>query len=126
MGYSCTTDAGLAVDAMLEVLQLAGPDHRQTSNGWQHRHSCETYFFERGREQENGAVTGAVWKNCMLNGKEFARRAGSVRIEPNGRIKRWPTSTANQRRKATGIAHTRFAETHGANRLYEQLHAMEA
>ena len=121
MGYSCATLAGLAEKAMLEVLQQAGQDHKGTSNGWQHRYSYETYFFERGREQDDGAVTGSVWKNCMLNGKEFARRVGSVRIEPDGHIRWWRTSTAVQRRRATEIAYICFAKTYGADRLREQL-----
>jgi len=99
MGWSCTARAGLVFDAL-------GQEFNQpTSNGLP-----GGGFYEAGREQDDGAIVGSVWR--PLNAAERARwahldrldervvRAGSFRIAPDGRIVRFPRTTAEQRRRA--------------------------
>ena len=45
------------------------------------------YFFDRGREQTDGAITGKLFE--MLP-NDMAQFAGHVRIEPDGTITRFP------------------------------------
>jgi hypothetical protein len=56
------------------------------------------YFFERGREQEDGAITGCIM--LMLPEDYCQRVGGSVRIEPDGTITRFPVLTKTEREEA--------------------------
>jgi len=80
MGYSARASAMDAVDAVENRIT----DPRGTSNGW----SCKgvSYFWERGREHTDGHVSGTVYR--MIGNRAY--RAGSVNIEPDGRVKSWP------------------------------------
>lgn len=103
MGYSATVKAYFAQDTMLALLQAAHGDCGGTSNSWGDRDGSY-HFFERGREQNDGAITGTVY---VTNGKT-CRPAGSIRIEPDGKVTRWPTSKASQRRLATETALAKY------------------
>lgn len=46
------------------------------------------YFFERGREQSDGAITGQVFR---FVDSDRVVRATSFRIEPDGTVSRYPT-----------------------------------
>lgn len=90
MGYSCTVDAS----NMLGVIShMCGVD----GNGNILRIDNERYFFERGREQADGAITGTLM--LMLPG-DYCRKAGTVRINPDGTIARFPRLTARDRQEA--------------------------
>jgi hypothetical protein len=93
MGYSCTVKAELAREAMVDMLQ--GDSGEKSSNGWPR--GGKRYFVEQGREQADGAITGVVL--VMLDDGR-CRRAGNIRIEHDGVVTRWPTSTADERRCA--------------------------
>jgi len=93
MGYSCNRDAARSLDAILKLLQGEGYEGMQ--NAW--IFDGREYFFERGREQEDGAVTGSVYR--MDGGK-----VGGSRIEPDGTISRFPAMTSTQRREAKAAA----------------------
>jgi len=80
MGYSCTKAAG-------DVLRTFPRDTEGPSNTWDHK--GHRYFWERGREQRDGAVTGTIYREVPPN---HACRVGSFRIEPNGTITRAPFS----------------------------------
>jgi len=82
MGYSYRASAGRCWDAILAAIT----DPKGTSNGWEHA-GC-AYFVEQGREQADGAITGTVWR--YLPDGQHIRRAGSMRIDPDGRLVRWP------------------------------------
>lgn len=82
MGYSCTKAAS---DTLHDVLAIAC-EHDGCSNTWRDAKGVG-HFFERGRENADGAVTGRVHR---FVGDTQARPIGSVRIDPDGTVKRWP------------------------------------
>ena len=82
MGYSCRASAAEAVDAILAKVT----DPQGTSNGWVHQGVA--YFWERGKEWNDGRITGTVYKN--LPGGEHCRKAGTILVSPGGRVVRWP------------------------------------
>lgn len=73
MGYSCTK----AADDTLAMIREA---FASKSNDWyeKERH----YFYEIGKENRDGAITGAVW---TMEGY----KKGGFRIEPDGTISRF-------------------------------------
>ena len=77
MGYSCTAKAD-------EVMHTFRGDEG-SGNVWVH--NGRRYFFERVRENRDGAITGAIYQYV---GESQARRAGSYRIGPDGTIARAP------------------------------------
>ena len=103
MGYSCSAIAMDTVDALKAQLQ-EGEGKVAASNGW--KKNGTEYFFEIGKEHSDGAVTGQVHR--IKAG--FCYPAGSFRIEPNGIIRRFPTSTKEQRTKAQEIARQKAKE----------------
>jgi hypothetical protein len=94
-----------AVDAMLAPLQAPGTE-AGTSNGW--TRDGVNYFYERGNEQNDGSVTGSVWR---LLPNDRCRKAGRVRVEPDGQVSLWATTTVTQREAATVIGRRKEAET---------------
>ena len=107
MGYSCTAAAAYASDVIMEILhETSTPETARTSNSWSV--GDETYFFECGRERPDGAITGTVYRN--LPDGQHCRKAGTVRIEPDGIITRYPTTTRAQRLRAQQIATQRFLD----------------
>lgn len=81
MGYSCTVRASHAVD----ILGRHCVKQTGSQNVWHHRN--QRYFWERGRENHDGAITGTVHRFTAEN---MAVRVGSFRIEPDGRVARFP------------------------------------
>jgi len=113
MGYSCTAAAAAAYveESMMEVLhETTAPEMRNNSNTWDSK--GERYFFERGREQDDGAITGVVWQTYEKDGKDYCHRAGSVRIEPDGKITRWSTSNKQQRQRAEKMGKGKYVTHH--------------
>ena len=92
MGYSCTAVAGKVLDFILN--DLTKNVGNGTSNGW--FNNANEYFFEQGRENQDGAITGQVWRK--LN--QLAYRAGSVRVEANGTVTRFYGIPASLRKLA--------------------------
>lgn len=91
MGYSCSAKADEALESLRDMLQAG--NQNLPCNVWIGT-GGEKHFYEIGREQADGAITGAVWKFLPDNS---ARKIGAFRIEPNGRIERFPSTTADQR-----------------------------
>ena len=107
MGYSCAVKADNVLDALMVQLQVTDRGQDKSSNGWSH--NGHSYFFERGREQSDGAITGTVY--LVVNNKCYKRR--SIRIEPNGFITRFTTSTKAQRQSAMTVGLVKFHEVFG-------------
>lgn len=107
MGYSSTAIAGLAFDAMLEQLKAASDKEIAVSNGW--RAKGQEFFSERGREQHDGAVTGTVWRND----ESTCHKVGGYRIDADGTVKRFATSTPAMRETARNVALAKYAERYG-------------
>ena len=126
MGYSCSAKASEVNKAMLEILQRDSGVKIGPSNTWKAKGSF--YFADIGQEQPDGAITCPVMKFQAANddgtlpeGPCTCKRMGGIRIEPSGRIARWPSSTKDQRREAQEIGLSRFNEkferprTHGSD-----------
>lgn len=101
MGYSCTRDAGDMLGIVGKVYATDGNPNVLTING-------KRYFFERGREQADGAITGTLM--MMLDG-DYCRRAGRVRIEPDGTLTRFPALRKLQKEEVTST----FADMRARN-----------
>lgn len=106
MGYSCTKIASLTHQALLKILQETeqNPNNPTSSNMWMKK--GVEYFDERGRENDDGAITGSVYQS---NGST-CRFKGSYKINADGTIARFPTSSAKQRLQAEQEAVKRFNE----------------
>jgi hypothetical protein len=91
MGYSCRRAAGLCVDAIeRQIIPVTWP-----SDTW--KYQGNEYFWERGREQDDGAITGTVWlvydkPGLYINEKptRLCHKVGSIRVEGDGKLTRWP------------------------------------
>ena len=88
MGYSCAAKA----DYVLNTFRGDG----ESSNTWRGPDGRE-YFYEVGRENRDGAITGSVW--CM-----DGYRKGSFRIARDGRIERAPCGLKDRLSEVVGIA----------------------
>lgn len=100
MGWSCTALAGDVLDAV----RAACIEDTGSSNRWRGKSHC--YFFEVGRENLDGAITGTVWREAPGN---LCYRSGSFRIEPSGRVSRGP---ALFRRAANALPNPEAAGWH--------------
>lgn len=80
MGYSCTVDAGNML-GLIESIYATNNDCTMTIDGNQ-------FFFERGREQADGAITGTLM--LMIPNSAYCSKVGNVRINPDGSIARFP------------------------------------
>jgi hypothetical protein len=70
----------------LESISRACVEATGCSNTWEKR--GVRYFYEVGRENADGSITGTVWKMVGENG---ARRSGSFRIDNAGTVVRGPS-----------------------------------
>lgn len=99
MGYSCTVAADDSLDAIEQYLRQFFPflTAKGDISGWAWKFGEDEYFFERGRENVDGAITGSVyrmfkWCNPATGIiEERCRKVGSVRIEPDGTVTRYAT-----------------------------------
>lgn len=84
MGYSCSARARYTLDQVefLDEFDIKSPNYK--------------YFIEIGKENADGAITGAVYEITGIPYRDkdnyerrSCRKAGTFRIEPNGSIKRF-------------------------------------
>ena len=111
MGYSCSAKASEVEKAMIEILKEN--DGNNQSNTWDYK-GCR-YFIDIGKEQHDGAITAPVMKmNGIPQGDGVfpCKRSGGIRIEPDGFITRWPTTTKAERRLAQAKGVHRFEKKH--------------
>jgi hypothetical protein len=94
MGYSCTVDASNMLGVINKMCGL--------KDGWLHING-KKFFFERGRENADGAVTGTL---MMDLGNDYCRKAGNVRINADGTIARFPGLTAKDKDEAHRLLRT--------------------
>lgn len=82
MGYSCSAKASEVCERISAYcVKITG-----SSNTWIDKYGVK-YFFQVGREQADGAITGSVFK---LLSETSGIKAGSFKIEANGNIARFP------------------------------------
>lgn len=101
MGYSCSAKAGFTLDA---IEHLIG---RQCSN-----EMPDGGFWETGREQSDGAITGSVWKPYPADTTKSMLR-GYFRIAADGRIIRFPGLPATLQRQAEEAGAKSYRRDHG-------------
>jgi len=82
MGWSATAKA-----CQVEQ-EWAQACHAQTGQSNVYETSGKRFFYDTGREQRDGAITGQVFR-MLPDG--FAVRSGSFRIEADGTVTRYPT-----------------------------------
>jgi hypothetical protein len=87
MGYSCSK----AASDMLGLIRHEFSDGK-TSNGI--RLGAATFFYEIGRENSDGSITGTLFENLEQN---RCRKYGSFKIHASGVIVRFPGIKSNQR-----------------------------
>jgi hypothetical protein len=78
MGYSCTRDAADMLGVIGKFYATDGNPNVLTIGG-------SRYFFERGKEQDDGAITGSL---MLVLPDDYCRKVGSVRINADGTIDR--------------------------------------
>lgn len=86
MGYSATAEAFKTLDLIGELLDKHQP-HRVGSNEFWTEDGCIA-FWEIGREQFDGSMTGSVYVDSTGNGKYF--KVGGFKIHANGNLIRFP------------------------------------
>lgn len=126
MGYSCTAKAALVLAAVQSVMDKAMPDDKSSNK-------LPNGFWERGREQPDGSITGTVFKTVRIltEAERVARaremggsvmpdwignpcvRAGSFKISADGKIVRFPQLTKAQRKMAEMAGDVAFTERYG-------------
>jgi hypothetical protein len=104
MGYSYAAKAGYTLDAITALVTEYRPDLKASNS------TLDGGFWETGREQKDGAITGTVWRPTGIAG--FVCR-GSFRIDPNGAIVRFPAMTTEFKRKAEAAGAARYAANYG-------------
>ena len=101
MSYSCTSRA----DAVLKVISDAIYEKNGSQNTW--TKDGNEYFYEVGRENSDGSITGRVW---LLKG-QLAYPKGSFKIDSDGALIRFPHLSKDIRKIAKKESYTqqRFA-----------------
>jgi hypothetical protein len=122
MGYSCTAKAALVLDAVQAIFEQSSPgsgSNRMPGGG----------FWERGREQADGAITGTTWKlyrvlseaerleaaakqGCPDHPEWIGNpvtRAGSFKIAADGKIVRFPGLSRAQKAAAEAKGAAEYA-----------------
>lgn len=87
MGWSARVEACETFDAWARVCVA----QTGKQNVYREFDGDQEYMIERGREQDDGSITGTVFRLVDDDGQLLAYRAGSFRIDPDGSVKRWPT-----------------------------------
>ena len=95
MSYSCTKNADDVLKNINDILQSKYRNKLpKTKNGQVIDFAIPNGFFEIGKENYDGAITGTVWKfqkdTSEISENSYIKKAGSFRINPNGFIKRFP------------------------------------
>lgn len=81
MGYSCRRESGFMLDLITShCVKTTGSSNCFVQND-------KKYFYQIGKENRDGAITGTIWK-FLEDGK--AKKTGSFRIEPDGKVSLGP------------------------------------
>ncbi len=92
MGYSCTQ----AADNMLGLIRKSFGSPDKGSNTL--IIGGKEYFYEVGREQADGAITGSLY---LMVSPDSAQKAGTFRIDADGTINRFPGLSAKAKNALT-------------------------
>ena len=106
MGYSYLAVNGAALSAIITILQRDLGNVPNGSNTW-----GDGFFYETGREQADGSITGTVWAP-VADKPGYSRKAGGIKID-DGKVIRFPGTTAAQREEANKAAAEDSRLAHG-------------
>lgn len=105
MGYSCTAKANFTQEAIEKIIaDRVGPN--KASNC-----TLDGGFWEIGRENADGSITGKVWRPWGTAGQVVP--AGSFKIDAEGKVVRFPGLPPMLRKLAEVTAANRYAVTYG-------------
>lgn len=109
MGWSCTDRAGRVRKKVEELCILdTGMTNTWTKDG-------RRFFFEVGRENADGSITGTVNELIDYDGaKKIARRRGGFKIDWDGELVRFSHLTPSMRAHAREVADAEVAFSKGA------------
>lgn len=117
MGYSYTAAAGKTEELWSQACRAQTGSQNtfypRVSRDGTINTDGPAYFYERGRENDDGAITGSVYKftgssNSIVTGT--ARKVGTYKINPDGTVERAPAFL-----KAASAARDKYIrETPGA------------
>lgn len=104
MGYSYTAKAGYTLDAISALV-------RETTSYTASNAMPDGGFYETGRERPDGAITGTVYSPC---GNDRVMARGSFRIDPDGRIRRFPGLGKALKARAEAKGNMSYLRNHGS------------
>lgn len=100
MGWGCSTVASNVLEVLLKPFRDEKTGNCFANNG-------ERYFYEFGREQEDGAIVGSIFKYCE-DGKHVTRYGG-FRISGRGEVERFPGIPAKRIRDVNALPKDPFS-----------------
>ncbi len=83
MGYSCRAEAGSTLDKISAKCRAQGG----SSNQYTDPKTGKSYFYEVGRENSDGRITGSVH---LMSPNGTCRQSGTFCISPEGVVVRGP------------------------------------
>lgn len=117
MGYSCSAYASMCLDILNEITQLQSHPlwierGSNPSNGYLNQQNVPC-FYNRGRENNDGAITGQCFKFHRIDEKQnvFYMPCGYMRISSEG-IERLPGLSAKLRKEINARARIKYQETY--------------
>jgi len=106
MGYSCNARCSYVMDSISNWIYEKG--NTGSSNTW--KTPKGTFFYERGRENKDGAITGTVFK--MTDEGMHCKAVGSYKIDPNGKIVRFAHIPKEVKKDAEKYGEKKYKEFH--------------
>jgi hypothetical protein len=104
MGYSYNAFAGEIMDCIQKLPKFeVGTDNE--------------LFLERGRENNDGAMTGTVYQCFLLNGERRCKKIGSYRISKNG-IERFAGLTKQEKQSCEEVGKARDEMRHSNFKMW--------
>ena len=88
MGWECTAKAGCVLDAIEELLSVKGKSANEINLDGE-----AIGFWEIGKDRPDGAIVGKVWRftgEKTPEGKRLCHSMRGFRIDPGGKISRFP------------------------------------
>jgi hypothetical protein len=116
MGYSCALAADVVLDELSLIIQrkieatgVKAPTNRLPGGG----------FWEIGRENADGSITGTCWKPWKPDPSKVVR-GGSFKIAADGRIVRFPGVSVELKALAEAAARARLMGIDERSRLVSE------
>lgn len=85
MGWSCTSDAGHALDTIFNQCY----EQTKIQNAYIGTDGMKHFIETSRKEYDDGHITGTIYRYDAHDSR-FAYRAGSFRIDEDGHVSRYP------------------------------------